>query len=210
MLNIVLIISFNSLKSVSAFLFSTFNISNLRVMKTLGILTFMVLFNINTNGFSQDTLYTKEGNTINGKVTEVTPDQIKYKKASNPDGPSYVINRSEVVLIHYKNGSKDVFQNSQNGSGYNTASNNNSNQNNNSNADPVYVNTRPNVNVVVGGAPYLALGGGWWGGWGWGGYYGRPYYGGYWHRNYYGGYHHGYYGGHYGGHYGGGHYGHHR
>ncbi len=172
-------------------------------MKTLGILTFMVLYS--TFGFSQDTLYTKEGQTINGKVTEVTQDQIKYKKASNPDGPSYVISTSDVVLIHYKNGSKDVFQNQQNSSG--NAATANSNQNNNGYADPVYVNTRPNVNVVVGGAPYIAytpFWGGWWGGWGWGGYYRRPYYygGGYYHHGYHGGYHQG------GGHYG--HYGHHR
>ena len=34
---------------------------------------------------------------------------IKYKKFENPDGPSYSILKSDVLLIKYENGNKDVF-----------------------------------------------------------------------------------------------------
>ena len=58
---------------------------------------------------AQDTLYTRNGDVINAKVAEITQLEIKYKKTSNPDGPLYTIDKDEVALIHYKNGSKDVF-----------------------------------------------------------------------------------------------------
>jgi hypothetical protein len=152
-------------------------------MKKISLFILIVIFNI--TGFSQDTLYTKEGKVIAGKVTEVTQNEIKYKSASNPDGPVYVINKSDIVLIEYKNGTKDVFQNSS------TSTADNSNQNNSSN-NPTYTSRRPNFNIIVGTIPYLA-----WGGWA----YRRPYYGyssGYRHHWNYGNYgHHNNYG-HYG------------
>jgi len=155
-------------------------------MKTLALIMFAALSSI--QAFSQDTLYTKSGGVISGKVTEISSDQIKYKKSSNADGPSYVLNKSDVVLIHYKNGSKDVFTATQNSGSDNTAINNNQSNNpavvNNNYSSQGYVNPRPNVNVVV-GAPFMGFrpfGWGWGGGYGYGyGYY-RPYY----HHNFYG------------------------
>jgi len=114
--------------------------------------------------YAQDTLYTTKGKIITGQVTEVNQQEIKYKRAANPDGPVYVVDKTDIVLIHYKNGSKDVFENS--GSSEEVASNSSSNDN------TVIIDRRPRVNVVVGNAlPYLA-----WGtlGWGWG--WNRPYY----------------------------------
>lgn len=149
-------------------------------MKTVGL--FILLAISSFVGFSQDTLYTKEGKTINGKVTEITQTEIKYKSAANPDGPQYVINKSDIVLIQYKNGSKDVFQNSS------STTIDNSNQNNSNANNPVYITPRPRVNVIVAAGPYLT--------WGrrWG--YNRPY--NYYSYNYYGHYgHHANYG-HYG------------
>jgi hypothetical protein len=152
--------------------------------------------------FAQDTLYTKTGSVVNAKVVEIGQDQIKYKKASNPDGPLYVMNTSDLVLIHFKNGSKEVFSSSDGQAGNSVQNNspNGSNGNqptvvNNYSSFPSY--TRPGVNVVVAPTPY-------WGynpWWRWGGFY-RPFYGygGYYHHGYGGGYYHG----------GGGHYGHHR
>ena len=193
-------------------------------MKTLGAFVLTAVFGL--TAFSQDTLYTTRGKTINGRVTEITQNEIKYKKASNPDGPVYVMDKSDVVLIHYKNGTKEVFENSSAPANDNTAVNNNQNNND---QDPVYATQQSNVNVVIGGgyggwgggyggwgAGYYGSGFGWgWGGWGWN----RPYYGGgYGYSRWYGGgYRHGYrgyrggYGGYhnYGGgwHGGGGHFG---
>ncbi len=170
-------------------------------MKTSALL--LVAFLLSTRLFSQDTLYTTEGNVIQGKVTEITKDDIKYKKASNPDGPIYIISKSDVVVIEYKNGVKDVFSKPSGNNEINNQSQANNNTNYPQSGNPVYINPRPAVNIVVGAAPFFGYRP--WG-WGWGhNYYSRPYYGG-GYRNY--GYHGGYGGGHYGG--GGGHYGHHR
>ncbi|MBA2612759.1 MAG: hypothetical protein H0U95_12355 [Bacteroidetes bacterium] len=166
-------------------------------MKTFGAI---ILVFIGVTALAQDTLYTTKGKIITGQVTEITQHEIKYKRAANPDGPLYVVDKTDIVLIHYKNGSKEVFENS------GTASKNNQTSSNQNNTydDPVYVNTRPNVNVVVAAPPVVAFAGGW--GWGWGGWgWNRPYCGGYY-RNF-GGYHSGYYHGGYGHHYGGGHHG---
>ena len=100
--------------------------------------------------YSQDTLYTNTGEVIQAKVVEIDPDHIKYKKPSNPDGPLYTINRSDIVLIHYKNGSKDVFSTPQNGSDNNIANNNGQTNNGNQGYDQ-----RPRVNIVFGSVPFF-------------------------------------------------------
>lgn len=167
-------------------------------MKTLTFLITCILLSIRV--FSQDTLYTTTGQVIAGKVTEVGNEDIKYKKATNLEGPTYVISKSDVVMIEYKNGSKDVFAKTNN-----TSSSTNSSQNYSSNSNPtsptqVYVNPRPAVNVIVSPPSIYRHNP-----WGWG-YRSNIYFGGgYGH----GGYHGGGYGGGYGGHHGGG-YGHHR
>jgi hypothetical protein len=169
-------------------------------MKTKVVIMFAML--ISMRAFSQDTLYTKTGGVVNAKVVEINQNEIKYKKASNPDGPVYVMDVSNLVLIHFKNGSKEVFSSGNTGS--QTAVDNSNQNNSTSNNPPTVVNNyssypggygygygRPGFNIVV-GSPFYRFGP-WWGGWGGGyGYY-RPYY-----HNY--GWHGG--GGHYYGHYG--------
>jgi len=124
-------------------------------MKTFGLFILIAIFSF--AGFSQDTLYTTGGKVITGKVTEISQTEIKYKSASNPDGPLYVIDKSTIVLIEYKNGSKDVFQNSSTNSS-NTNSDNSTQGNNNSSN---YVTRRPSFNIIVGPTPFFAWGGGW-------------------------------------------------
>ncbi len=59
---------------------------------------------------AQDIIILRNGDEINAKVTEIGIDEIRYKRASNPDGPTIVIAKSDVFMIKYKNGSKDVFE----------------------------------------------------------------------------------------------------
>ena len=59
--------------------------------------------------FSQDVIVKKDGNTIVSKVVEVTPEYIKYKKFSNPQGPTYSIKIDDVTSVNYENGDKDTF-----------------------------------------------------------------------------------------------------
>ena len=58
--------------------------------------------------FAQDVIYKYDGSKIQAKVLEVSPATIKYKNFTNLDGPDYVLNKDEVVMIVYKNGEVDV------------------------------------------------------------------------------------------------------
>ena len=58
---------------------------------------------------AQDVITLKNGDELNGKVTKVTSTEIEYKLASNPDGPTYTKPVSEVFMVKYENGQKDVF-----------------------------------------------------------------------------------------------------
>lgn len=64
------------------------------------------------HAFSQDILTKKNGDEIKVRVLEVTNTEIKYKKWSNQDGPSYTLPKDDVFMIKYKNGEKDVFNDS--------------------------------------------------------------------------------------------------
>lgn len=59
---------------------------------------------------AQDVIVKKDGSTIIAKVSEVNQGDIKYKKFSNQSGPTYTINKAEVLAINYENGEKDSFE----------------------------------------------------------------------------------------------------
>ena len=58
--------------------------------------------------YGQDNIILKNGSEIRAKVLEVSPGQIKYRRQDNPDGPLYTTGTSDVLLINYANGTKDV------------------------------------------------------------------------------------------------------
>lgn len=58
---------------------------------------------------SQDVIVKKNGDEIKAKVEEVLATEIKYRKFENLTGPVYSIPKSEIFMIKYENGSKDVF-----------------------------------------------------------------------------------------------------
>src|SRR5689334_18503709 len=62
--------------------------------------------------FAQDTILLVNGERIPALVKNVGPSEIEYKKASNPDGPSYVSAKKDVKAIHYRNGTSDEFSTS--------------------------------------------------------------------------------------------------
>ena len=49
----------------------------------------MLLAFVAINASAQDVIVKKDGSTILSKVLEVSSTDIKYKKFSNPDGPTY-------------------------------------------------------------------------------------------------------------------------
>lgn len=79
-------------------------------MKKQVVLTLLSLAAINVA--AQDVVVKKDGSTILAKVLEVNQDNIKYKKFSNPNGPTYTIGLSDVLAVNYENGEKEDYSNS--------------------------------------------------------------------------------------------------
>ncbi|MBR2229761.1 MAG: hypothetical protein IJ886_05775 [Prevotella sp.] len=71
---------------------------------------FFVLLTCSANVSAQDVIVKKDGSTIISKVLEVNIADIKYKKFSNQNGPTYTIRKSDVMAINYENGEKDDFR----------------------------------------------------------------------------------------------------
>jgi len=68
-----------------------------------------MLFLFSSIGFAQDLLTKKNGEDISAKILEVDITEIKYKKFDDLNGPIFTILKSEVLLIRYENGTKDIF-----------------------------------------------------------------------------------------------------
>ncbi len=80
-------------------------------MKNIKKLSFLLLFMaLTTNlSFAQDLITKKSGEDVKAKIMEVTTTEIKYKKSENLNGPLFTILKSDVLIVRYENGSKDVF-----------------------------------------------------------------------------------------------------
>jgi len=77
-------------------------------MKNL-ILIFILFAGAAFSAVAQDVIVKKNGEEINAKVSEVSTANVKYKRSSNLNGPDYNLDASEIFMIKYANGSKDVF-----------------------------------------------------------------------------------------------------
>jgi hypothetical protein len=55
-----------------------------------------------------DELVFRDGTEVKGKVIEITPTEIKYKKCDMLDGPNYVVRKSDIFMIKYANGTREV------------------------------------------------------------------------------------------------------
>ena len=59
---------------------------------------------------SQDVIIKNDKTEIKTKILEVRDDVIKYKKFDNQEGPTYSIKKSEVLMIMYQNGTKEIIE----------------------------------------------------------------------------------------------------
>lgn len=57
-----------------------------------------------------DLIVFENGEEIRAKVKEVTDTSIKYLRCDNLDGPLYTINKSEVFIIKYSNGTRELIR----------------------------------------------------------------------------------------------------
>lgn len=63
---------------------------------------------------AQDIITTKDGSDIQARILEVTNSEVKYKRFSNLEGPTFTINKSDILIVRYENGENEVFKESDN------------------------------------------------------------------------------------------------
>lgn len=56
-----------------------------------------------------DEIYLKNGNIIKAKIIEIGVSEIKYKNCNNLNGPLISISKSDVFMIIYSDGNKEIF-----------------------------------------------------------------------------------------------------
>jgi uncharacterized protein (TIGR02145 family) len=70
----------------------------------------IIVFAIGSDAFAQDVIVLKNGDEIKAAVSLINTEAVTYKKFENLTGPDYSIKKSEVFMIKYANGTKDVFK----------------------------------------------------------------------------------------------------
>jgi hypothetical protein len=76
-------------------------------MKNITLFFILSIFSFDAK--CQDIIITLSGDEIKTKVIEITSAELKYKKYENINGPIYNILKSDVLMVKYENGSKDIF-----------------------------------------------------------------------------------------------------
>lgn len=72
--------------------------------------TTLVLMSLSLAVSAQDIIVTRDNKRINANITEVSGDNIRYKKANSPDGPVFVMPVKDINSIVYKNGDVQTFE----------------------------------------------------------------------------------------------------
>lgn len=57
---------------------------------------------------AQDVIVKRNGDELQCKITEVNKTEVKYKRWSNQEGPTFSEKKSEIFMIKYENGEKDM------------------------------------------------------------------------------------------------------
>lgn len=73
------------------------------------LLSALVMLSMLVSVQAQDIITTKDGNDIQAKILEFTTSEIKYKKFNNQEGPTFTINKSDVLIVRYQNGENEIF-----------------------------------------------------------------------------------------------------
>ena len=59
---------------------------------------------------SQDVIYMNDGASIKAKIVELTTESVKYKKSDQLDGPLRNISISDIFMIIYEDGTREVLK----------------------------------------------------------------------------------------------------
>lgn len=79
-------------------------------MKKSTLLLFWALCCGISAAVAQDLIVRTDSTRIEARVTEVSPETVRYKRFSNPDGPTYVLHVAGIDYIRYANGETDRFR----------------------------------------------------------------------------------------------------
>ena len=79
-------------------------------MKKITIAAIAALLSLNFS-YSQDLITIKSGEDMQAQILEVGQSEVKYKKFDNLNGPIFTILKSDILIIRYENGTKDIFSN---------------------------------------------------------------------------------------------------
>ena len=69
----------------------------------------IVVIGLGITANAQDVITLKNGTDINALVQKISEIEIEYKKFDNLNGPNYTLKKSEILMIRYENGTKDIF-----------------------------------------------------------------------------------------------------
>ena len=74
-------------------------------------LIFIAIMVMSFNGLiqAQDLIINRNGEDLQAKVLEITQTEVKYKKSDNLTGPTYILPKSDILMIRYENGTNEVF-----------------------------------------------------------------------------------------------------
>ncbi len=59
---------------------------------------------------AQDLIVKRDSSRIEARVTEVSPSEVRYKRFSNPEGPTYVLPTADIHAIRYANGEEEIYE----------------------------------------------------------------------------------------------------
>jgi hypothetical protein len=73
-------------------------------------LLFLLLLFLSHYSYSQDTIVKNNNEKIVAKIFEINATEIKFKKFNFQDGPTYIELKSNIKMIVYSNGMKEIFE----------------------------------------------------------------------------------------------------
>ena len=80
-------------------------------MKLLKKLSYILILMLACNGvgYAQDVIHKKGGEKIKCKITQVSPEEITYKRLDEVDGPTYTIDKAKILKVVYQNGRVETY-----------------------------------------------------------------------------------------------------
>lgn len=73
------------------------------------ICSILLLTSFSATLCAQDIVLFKDGTSEKAKIQEITNTEVKYKKFSNLEGPTYTVAKSSISSIQYQNGEQETF-----------------------------------------------------------------------------------------------------